>query len=95
MNNIKVSIESGKRRGYQEVRTTGSTSYLFQYAIKKERHLYQTYTLKIDETKFDVFEDYAEEEVQTFQTLEKAFEHLITKGADIAKLAAIKNTLPF
>lgn len=95
MNILITAIEHGQRRGYQEVRTTESTSYFFQYAIKKERSTYQTYTLKIDAHKFDVFEDYAEEEFRTFKTLEEAVKYLTVNGADIRKLAAIKNTLPF
>lgn len=93
--NLTVAIESGKRRGYDEVRVIESTSYLFQYAVKKQADGYETYILRIDDSKSEAFEDYAEEETRTFLTLNEAFEHLKASGADVEKLSAIKRPLPF
>jgi hypothetical protein len=89
------ALEYGKRRGYDELRTIRSTTYLFQYAIKKEGSAFETYFLQIDESKFDVFEDYSEEESRTFQTLDLALDYLHGKGAEIQKLRAIRGVLPF
>lgn len=62
---------------------------------KKEKNTYITYVLKINEAKLDVFEDFAEEEVKSFGDLESALQYIMSKGAEIKKLAAIKSTLPF
>ena len=95
MKQLLKALESGKRRGYDEVRQINSVSYLFQYAIKKENGVFSTYVLRIEESKYDVFEDYACEEMKTFQTFENAIEHLKAKGAEISKITSIKGTLPF
>lgn len=95
MEHLVKALEAGKRRGYDQIRLIDSIKYLFQYAIKKEKGVYSTYFLKIDESKFDLFEDYAEEEILTFQTFEDALRYLINQGADIQKMSAIKGTLPF
>jgi hypothetical protein len=95
MENLTKALDAGKRRGYDEVREVAAVKYLYQYALKKEKGTYETYFLKIEEAKLDVFEDYAEEEMHTFQTLEDALEYLVSNGADISKLSAIKGTLPF
>jgi hypothetical protein len=62
---------------------------------KKEKNTYITYVLKINEAKLDVFEDFAEEEVKSFDDLESAVQYIMSQGAEIKKLAAIKSTLPF
>lgn len=95
MEHLERALESGKRRGYDEVRDIESISYLFQYAIKKEMAVYSTYFMKVDESKLDVFEDYAEEEIRAFHSLEAALEYLKIQGADPLKLSPIKRTLPF
>ncbi|MFJ5300584.1 hypothetical protein ACIQAL_29195 [Pseudomonas sp. NPDC088368] len=95
MDHLIKALDSGKRRGYDEVRPLDSIQYLFQYAIKKEKENYVTYFLKIEESKYDVFEDYADETILTFSTLKDALQYLEGKGADINKLSPIKGTLPF
>jgi hypothetical protein len=95
MDNLVKALESGKRRGYKEVRQHEAVRYLFQYAIKKDEGLYVTYYFKIDESKFDVYEDYGVEEVSYFLTLNEALCYLNDIGADIAKFSAIKRMLPF
>jgi hypothetical protein len=95
MDNLIQAINAGKRRGYDESRSVHDVSYLFQYAIKKERDIYQTYFFSIDESKMDVVEDYGEEEINDFPDLQSALEYLIGKGADIDKLKPIKGVLPF
>lgn len=62
---------------------------------EKEKNEYITYVLKINEAKLGVSEDFAEEEVRSFDDLESALHCLMSKGAEIKKLAAIKRTLPF
>lgn len=62
---------------------------------KKEKNAYITYVLEINEAKLDVFEDFAEEEVGSFDDLESALQYIMSQGAEIKKLAAIKSTLPF
>jgi hypothetical protein len=95
MEHLVKALAAGKQRGYDEVRLIDSINYLFQYAIKKEKEVYLTYFLKIDESKFDAFEDYAEEEILTFQTFEDALQYLNKQGADFQKMSAKKATLPF
>lgn len=95
MEHMVKALESGKRRGYDEVRLIDSIKYLFQYAIKKEKGIYSTYFLMIDEAKSDVVEDYAEEQILTFQKLEDALQYLNKQGADIQKMSAIRGALPF
>lgn len=95
MEHLVKALAAGKRRGYDEVRLIDSISYLFQYAIKEEKGVYVTYFLKIDESKLDVFEDYADEEILKFQSFDDALAYLNKQGADIQKLSAIKGALPF
>ncbi len=95
MNHLVKALDSRKKRGYDEVRPLDSIQYLFQYAIKKDKENYVTYFLKIDESKYDVFEDYAHETILTFPTLEDALQYLESEGADINKLGPIKGALPF
>lgn len=71
MKNLTKALDMGKRRGYDEIREVASAKYLYQYALKKNKGGYETYFLKIEEAKFAVFEDYAEEESHVFQTLMK------------------------
>lgn len=68
MKHLIKALDSGKKRGYDEVRPLDSVRYLFQYAIKKEKQNYITYFLRIDESKYDAFEDYANETILTFPT---------------------------
>jgi len=95
MENLFKALECGRRRGYEEIRSHEEIRYFVQYAIKKEKGFYVTYYFKIDESKFDIYEDYEGEEILYFWTLKKALGHLTDIGADIAKLGAIKRTLPF
>jgi|GEM_PF-667671 len=95
MEQLLKALGSGKRRGYDEIRQIDAISYLFQYAIKKEAGVFSTYVLKIEESKYDVFEDYACEEIKTFQTFDDAIGYLKAKGAEISKITSIKGTLPF
>lgn len=95
MKHLIKALDSGKKRGYDEVRPLDSIRYLFQYAIRKEKQNYITYFLRIDESKYDVFEDYANETILTFPTLEDALQSLESEGADINKLGPIKGALPF
>lgn len=95
VNHLINALNSGKRRGYDEIRTSESTQYLYQYAIKKEKDAYITYFIKIEESKLDVFEDYAEEVMTTFTELRDALQYLRRLGAEIEKLGPIKGTLPF
>jgi hypothetical protein len=43
----------------------------------------------------EVIEDDENEEILTFPSLDEALSHLISRGAIVEKLSAIKNTLPF
>lgn len=95
MKHLIKALDSVKKRGYDEFRTLDSVRYLFQYAIKKEKQNYITYFLRIDESKYDAFEDYANETILTFPTLEDALQYLENEGADINKLGPIKRALPF
>jgi hypothetical protein len=95
MKSLIEALEAGKRRGYTETRRTGSTLYHFQYAIKKENDVFTTYVFKVDEAKFDVFEDYADEETRSFTDLKSALEYLRNNGAEIQRFSAIKGALPF
>lgn len=95
MKNLIEALEAGKRRGYDEVRIIDSTKYLFQYAIKMDKGLYLTYFLKINESKLDEFEDFAEEEMMKFTEFQKVLQYFNEHGADVQKMGAIKRTLPF
>jgi hypothetical protein len=95
MKNLIEALEAGKRRGYDEIRVIDSIKYLFQYAIKMDKGVYLTYFLKINESKFDEFEDYAEEEIMEFTEFQTVLKYFNAHGADIQKMTAIKKTLPF
>lgn len=95
MKHLIRALDSGKKRGYDEIRPLESSRYLYQYAIKKAKENYATYFLRIDESKYDVFEDYANETILTFPTLKDALQYLEDEGADINKLGPITGTLPF
>ena len=95
MNNLIEALNAGKRRGYEERREIDGASFLFQYAIKKQNNLYYTYFFSIDESQMEVIEDDENEEILTFPSLDEALSHLISRGAIVEKLSAIKNTLHF
>jgi len=94
MDNLIREIDSGKARGYCESRPCNSKSYFFQYAIRKKNNQYLAYFFSIDESKMEVFEDYANEEEMQFKDLNEAFNYLEKKGADIKKFAAFKGVSP-
>lgn len=95
MNALIEAINAGKRRGYGESRRIEGRIFIFQYAIKKQRDIYCTYFFSIDESQMDLLEDNENEEVKTFTDLDAALSYLTSKGAEIEKFVAIKNTLPF
>ncbi|MCC8367575.1 hypothetical protein J8V57_15070 [Xenorhabdus sp. PB61.4] len=95
MENIINAINRGKVRGYSESKQIEDETYLFEYAIKKNNGQYLAYIFSIDESKMDVYEDYAIEEIQNFQSVDEALRYLESKGADIQKLKGIKRVLPF
>lgn len=95
MKTLLEALEIGKRRGYDVTRQVDSVIYLFQYALKKEKGVYKTYFFKVEASKIDVFEDYADEEIKSFDMLDSALDYLVSKGGEIDKLANIKGTLPF
>jgi len=94
MDNLIEKIDSGRTRGYCESKIHNGKSYLFQYAIKKKDGRYSAYYFSVDESKMDVFEDYAHEEVRQFINLAEAFNFLVGKGADIKKFMAFKGVSP-
>lgn len=95
MKNLIEALEAGKRRGYDEVRIIDSIKYLFQYAIKMDKGVYLTYFLKINEAKFDEFDDFAEEEIMKFTEFQNVLQYFNKHGADVQRMGAIKRTLPF
>ncbi|TVT93320.1 hypothetical protein [Pseudomonas sp. RGB] len=95
MNNLIEALNAGKRRGYEEIRKIDGGSFIFQYALKKQKNVYHTYFFSIEESKIDMIEDNENEELKTFENLDSALTYLTNKGAEIEKLSTIKNNLPF
>jgi len=94
MDDLIRVIDSGKVRGYCESRLYDGRSYFFQYAIRRRDDQYFAYYFSVDESKMDVFEDYAYEELKQFGNATEAFDFLIEKGADITKFRAFKGVSP-
>ncbi|CAK17896.1 hypothetical protein PSEEN5272 [Pseudomonas entomophila L48] len=90
-----ASIEKGKVRGYDEVRDIDGGSYFFQYAIKKQGEKYVAYFFCVLESKMDVFEDYATEELSEFSSVEEAFDYFRLKNVDVGRFSSMKGVLPF
>lgn len=95
MEQLEQALAKGKRRGYDEFRSIDGTSFLFEYALKKEQGVYSTYFFRIEEQCMDQYEDYAHEEIDTFASLEDALNALEQKGAQRSKLGPIQRVLPF
>jgi hypothetical protein len=92
---LAFSIEKGKVRGFDEVRDVNGERYFFQYAIKKQGDKYCTYLFCVLESKMEVFEDYATEELNEFASAEDAFDYFWLKQVDVEKFAPIRGVLPF
>lgn len=92
---IERAIGRGKRRGYETYEEVNGVRYIIEYAIKKESGKYFTYFFMIDESKIDIYEDCATEEVVEFVDLSHALDHLINKGAELSSFGPIKRCLPF
>ncbi|KMK12495.1 hypothetical protein ABW09_24465 [Pluralibacter gergoviae] len=93
--NLIFAIEKGKVRGFDELKEVNGESYFFQYALKMRNGLYNTYFFYVPESKMDVIEDYAAEEIKEFRTITDAFNYFKLLGVNVENFSAIKGTLPF
>ena len=92
---ITLAIEKGKVRGFDEIKEINGENYLFQYAIKKQGEKYNTYFFRIPESKIELIEDYATEEISAFSNIEDAFNYFKLQGVDTVKFSPIRGVLPF
>jgi hypothetical protein len=89
------ALNAGKRRGYDTIQQMDGVDYLFEFALKKQKEIFETYFFCIEELKIDQPDEEGEEEIKQFSTLESALENLRSHGAELEKLTAIKRSLPF
>lgn len=94
MNNLASAIEKGRVRGFDEIKEIDGERVLFQYAIKKKNGMYTTYLFYIPETKLEIIEDYAVEEIKEFSNLADAIYYFESMDINIKQFSRIKGTLP-
>lgn len=92
---LSCALLLGKSRGHSEVKLIGSKNMFVQYAIRKTEQSFETYFFKVEESKLEMFEEYAEEEAKKFKTFEEALNYPVGKGGEIHKLKAMKGLLIF
>ncbi|MBD2792015.1 hypothetical protein [Xenorhabdus szentirmaii] len=95
MEYLVKALDKGKTRGYSEYIQIEEATYLFEDAIKKINGKYFVYIFFIDESKMAVYEDYGNEEMTEFCSLEEAVDYLILKGADMQKMKGMKGITLF
>lgn len=91
---IKEAICRGKVRGLTKYCEIDGEEYYLQYALKKSSEKYYTLFFKVPTSKMDVIEDYAEEELSIFDTMEEAIEYFRSKNVNVDEFKPMKGVLP-
>ncbi|WKW42618.1 hypothetical protein [Kosakonia cowanii] len=100
MNDLLVSkviaaVDSGKIRGFDEIKEVEGELYFYQYAMKKKEGKYVSYFFSVLEKKMEQIEDYGFEEIIEHDGIAEIMDYFKEKGVGLEKFSSFKGVAPF